>query len=190
MFGSTIVQYVVEHAPPAYCSRSRSTAFGPKGSYRTAHVVAFLERWLLPWTPDREASADYRLLYLDAFSAHLTDDVVECAWQRGYYVVFHGGCTTGVSQVNDTDLHAALEREYIDVEAISFYHQQKVDPGNIGRSRQQVQCEQNSCCVCRVRWVLNTVQYSRAINTIQKCIRSGKQSRMLNHEYLIMKSES
>ena len=129
---------------------SVSLTFAPKGSYRCEHVVAFLRRWLQPWTPEREASADYRLLYLDAFAAHLQDEVVECAWQLGYYCVYHGGCTTGVSQVNDTDLHAALERMYVDMEAISFYHQQKVDPGNIGRSRQQVPHEQASCCVCCV----------------------------------------
>ena len=53
-------------------------------------------------------------------------------------MVFHGGCTTGVCQVNDTDLHASLEREYLAVEAISFYEQQSIDPGNISRTRQQV----------------------------------------------------
>lgn len=115
-----------------------SLAFGPKGSYRAEHVVRFLERWLRPWTEEREASADYRLLYLDAFAAHLDQSVVDIAWSKGYFTVYHGGCTTGVSQVNDTDLHAALEREYVACEAISFYEQQSIDPGNISRTRQQV----------------------------------------------------
>ena len=87
-----------------------SLTFGPKGSYRAEHVVRFLQRWLRPWTKGREASADYRLLYLDAFAAHLDESVVDCAWGFGYFVVYHGGCTAGVTQVNDIDLHAALER--------------------------------------------------------------------------------
>ena len=63
----------------------------------------------------------------------------------GYFTVYHGGCTTGVCQVNDTDLHGALEREYMECEAISFYHQQVVDTGNISRTRQQVRRLCKSC---------------------------------------------
>ncbi len=54
---------------------------------------------------------------------------------RGLY---HGGCTTGITQVNDTDLHAAFEREYQVCEGETFFQQNLVEPGNIGRTRQQV----------------------------------------------------
>jgi len=115
-----------------------SLAYGPKGSYRVEHVLRFLRRWLLPWTEDRALANDYRLLFLDAFAAHLDPQVADFAWGCGYVVVYHGGGTTGVAQVNDTDLHAELERAYIENEVQSFLVQQLHDPGNISRSRQQV----------------------------------------------------
>ncbi len=131
-------------------------AFGPKGSYRAEHVVRFLEQALLPWTADREASADYRILYLDAYSAHLGDDVRDVAWARSYVVLYHWGCTTGVCQVNDTDLHAALERQYLYCESVSLVFQQERDPGNIGRTRQDVMHD-----VCAVWGSLDHTQAAR-----------------------------
>ena len=98
----------------------------------------FLSRWLPEWTKEREIANDWRMLYLDAFSAHLTDRVREMAFERGFVVVYHGGGTTGVCQVNDTDLHAAFEREYLSAEMVSFFEQNLVDPGNSSRTRQQV----------------------------------------------------
>ena len=77
-------------------------------------------------------------MYLDAYSAHLTDRVRNLAWERGYAMCYHGGCTTGICQVNDTDLHAAFEREYTACEMVTFFEQNLVDPGNIGRTRQQI----------------------------------------------------
>jgi len=78
------------------------------------------------------------MLYLGAYSAHLSDRVRDLAWERGYVVAYHGGCTTGICQVNDTDLHAAFELEYQVCEAVTFFEQNLIDPGNIGRTRQQV----------------------------------------------------
>ena len=77
-------------------------------------------------------------MYLDAYAAHLTQEVKDLAFERGFVVVYHGGGSTGVCQVNDTDLHAAFEREYKDAELVSFFEQNLVDPGNIGRTPQQV----------------------------------------------------
>lgn len=131
-------------------------SYSPSGSYRLEHVLAFLQRWLRPWTSERAAAGDWWLLYLDAYAAHLDPSVAEFAWSRGYVVVYHGGCTTGICQVNDTDLHAQLQKIYMDMETESFFQQQLVDPGNIGRSRQQasalvrystncLQCSQVQC---------------------------------------------
>jgi len=113
-------------------------AFGPKGSYRLEHVLQFLNWALAEWSMERQESSDYRLVYLDAYSAHLAAEIRDFAWARGYVVLYHWGCTTGICQVNDTDLHQALEREYIYCESVSFMHQQLMDPGNITRTRQQV----------------------------------------------------
>ena len=110
----------------------------PKGSYREAHVLAFLSRWLPLWTVERAEAKDYLFIYLDAYSAHLTPAVRELCWERGCAVGYHGGCTTGITQVNDTDLHAAFEREYLALEQVQFFEQNLFDPGNISRTRQQV----------------------------------------------------
>ena len=110
----------------------------PKGSYREEHVLAFLSRWLPLWTAERAEAKDYLFVYLDAYSAHLTPVVRELCWERGCAVGYHGGCTTGITQVNDTDLHAAFEREYLALEQVQFFEQNLWDPGNISRTRQQV----------------------------------------------------
>ena len=110
----------------------------PKGSYREEHVLAFLSRWLPLWTVERAEAKDYLFIYLDAYSAHLTPAVRELCWERGCAVGYHGGCTTGIAQVNDTDLHAAFEREYLALEQVQFFEQNYYDPGNISRTRQQV----------------------------------------------------
>ena len=78
------------------------------------------------------------MLYPDAFGPHLTQRVRDLAFERGFVVGYHGGGTTGVVQVNDMDLHAAFEREYMDAECVSFFEQNLADPGNIARTRQQI----------------------------------------------------
>ena len=87
-----------------------SATVGPKGSYREEHVVAYLERWLQPWSEERQAAGDWRLLYMDAYKAHLTDRIQELCWPRGYVCLYHYGLTTGIAQVNDTDLHGEFSR--------------------------------------------------------------------------------
>ena len=98
----------------------------------------FLSRWLPEWTDERAVAHDWRVLYLDAFAAHLTENVSDLAFERGFVPMYHGGGTTGVCQVNDTDLHAAFERDYLNTEMVSFFEQGLLDPGNIGRTRQQI----------------------------------------------------
>ena len=86
----------------------------------------------------------------------LSEDVVDLAWERGYVVIYHGGCTTGICQVNDTDLHAAFEREYQVCEEVSFFEQNLVDPGSIGRTRQQVVDDAVSVStMCKESWDTN-----------------------------------
>lgn len=118
--------------------RNVSVQWAEKGSYRNAHILRFLDRWLEPWTPEREAAQDYRILFMDVASSHISDEVVDFCWSRGYLVLNHYGCTTGVAQVNDTDCHGDFEREYIEFEQAAFNHQQLVRPGCVARRPQEV----------------------------------------------------
>jgi hypothetical protein len=61
-----------------------SITWAVKGSYRTEHMLTFLDRWLDPWTADREQAQDYRILLLDVANSHLSDEVLERAWSSGY----------------------------------------------------------------------------------------------------------
>ena len=115
-----------------------SVQWAEKGSYREEHILAYLKRWLEPMTPERLRAQDYRILMMDVARSHVGPDVVDFAFSRGYVLLFHYGCTTGVCQVNDTDCHGAFQRIYIDLEQAFFNNQQLYDPGNISRTGQQL----------------------------------------------------
>lgn len=115
----------------------RSLAVGPKGSYRVEHVLDFFEKHADPFTVERQTQTDWRLMYMDAFKPHMDESVASALWSKGYVPVLHGGGTTGIGQVNDTDCHGKFEQVYLDVEAQSLLHQQLLDPSDISRSRQQ-----------------------------------------------------
>ena len=89
----------------------------------------FLDRWLDPWSAERALANGYRVLMLDVAGCHLPDEVSTFCWSRGYFALFHYGCTTGVAQVNGTDLHGVFERKYLEVEQASFVEQQLYAPG-------------------------------------------------------------
>ena len=75
---------------------------------------------------------------MDYYKSHLAKRVQETAWSRGYVVLYHYGNTTGIAQVNDTDLHMRLEQLYIELETSSFTEKQLLDPCDISRTRQEV----------------------------------------------------
>ena len=85
---------------------------GPKGSYREQDIIAFLEKHLELW----EEGRDWRLLLLDDFGPHKTDNVWALCWSRGYIRVVHGGGATPVGQTPDTDLNEHVRRSYGDKE--------------------------------------------------------------------------
>ena len=76
------------------------------GSYRSCDVVEALE-WLLP---KAEKPEDSIVVVLDWYSGHLTDEVMSCVRERGHVLIFHGGGCTPFTQVNDTHLHANVQR--------------------------------------------------------------------------------
>jgi hypothetical protein len=121
---------------PEHCNFSLQ--FAEKGSYRTEHILRYLSRWLEEWTPERARLRAWRILYMDVAKSHLADEITQFAHDRGYCILLHYGCTTGVAQINDTDLHCDLEAAYVELEQCSFHSQQLWDPGNISRTLQQV----------------------------------------------------
>ena len=126
----------------------------PKGSYRTEHIFQFLDTWLDPWTEERAKRQDWRMFFFDVAKSHLADELERLLWSRGYIRMIHFGHTTGVAQVNDTDLHGPLERIYQYYEAEAFFEQQTIRPGDIGRSLQQAMLGRGSNNVGGVAYVV------------------------------------
>lgn len=85
---------------------------GPKGSYRTEHVVEYLD-----WSLDVAAPGHHRLIYLDWYSAHTDDKVKELVEQTKDHVLeYHGGGTTEKAQVNDTHVHKPYNANFREIE--------------------------------------------------------------------------
>ena len=82
-----------------------SVQYADKGSYRKEKFIAYLERWLDPWTELRAERRDWRILFCGVAASHLGEDVMSLCHSRGYCLLYHYGSTTAVAQVNDTDLH-------------------------------------------------------------------------------------
>ena len=115
-----------------------SVTWSEKGSYRQTHVLAYLDRHSEPWTELRARENDWRILMLDVAASHCGPEVVALAHSRGYACLYHYGCTTGVAQVNDTDLHGKFSHLYIGREQAAFNMQQMFDPADISRNLQAV----------------------------------------------------
>ena len=94
----------------------------PKASYREDDVLDFIDNRLEDWGPDRR----WRVLLLDACSAHLSDRVRRCAWHKGYVVITHGGGASAVAQTNDTDLHAHVKKLYLELEMAAAAEQMRL----------------------------------------------------------------
>ena len=76
------------------------------GSYRAEDVVELLKK-SLHYAQDPSESV---VVLLDWFKAHRSPEVAKLIKDMGHVLLFHGGGTTGYTQVNDTHLHAALQR--------------------------------------------------------------------------------
>lgn len=109
---------------------------GPKGSYRTDHVIEFLRRHLEPASPGR----DWRIVMADFYGPHADTTVFELCWAHQYVLILIGGGVTGVLQVMDTHLHYSLSQRYTELEMLDLLEQERAKPhGCPTRSRE-------SCC--------------------------------------------
>ena len=92
----------------------------PKGSYQEHDVLEYIEttmHWRL------QGNVPWRILLMDAYAPQMTDRVRRAAWHRKLIVSIHGGGATSVCQVNDTDLHQFLKKEYVDMETRELMEQ-------------------------------------------------------------------
>ena len=93
--------------------------FGPKGSYRTESVLAWLEHDL----GKADGNGNLELVFLDWFSAHLQDEVVDFIESQGHVPMFiPGGATPWVATL-DTHYHNAYQREYMRLENLDNQQQ-------------------------------------------------------------------
>ena len=82
------------------------------GSYREEDVIEALAKVL----PICTATSESMVVLLDWYSAHRSERVVDFIEGRGHVVLFHGGGCTPFTQVNDTHLHALLQRYLVQLE--------------------------------------------------------------------------
>ena len=99
-----------------------SAQVGPKGTYRTEHVVEFLRRHLEPACEGR----DWRICLADFYGPHADDVVFDLCWSHQYVLLLIGGGCTGVIQVMDTHLHGPLSARYTELEMLDLLEQQRV----------------------------------------------------------------
>ena len=107
--------------------RHVSVATSPSGSYNTEDIMAYLEKALPSW----ETGRGWRILLVDAFSAHLDECVARLAWDRGYMVVYIGGGCTGAIQVLDTHLHGRFSALFQEQEMTALLEIMDEDPGGL-----------------------------------------------------------
>ena len=113
-----------------------SAQVGPKGSYRTEHVLSFLSTHLEEAGPSRR----WRIIMADVYGPHSDAAVFDFCWTRMYVLVLIGGGATGILQVPDTHLHCSLSRRYQDLEMQDLLEQQRRNPrGCPSRNRE-------ACC--------------------------------------------
>ena len=98
-----------------------------KGSYKEPDVYRYLERHMEPWGPTRR----WRILFCDAYSAHDSHAIRKLAWARGYILMYHGGGSTGVVQVNDTDLHYFISQMYVQMEMLDLHERNELFTGRL-----------------------------------------------------------
>ena len=103
-----------------------SVVTGPKGSYREEHVLNYLERHLPLFTEGRR----WRVILMDAYGPQMSEAVRRLCWKRGYVVIIHGGGATGVTQVNDTDLHQHLRKAYLEKETAEMIRYSRLNPNS------------------------------------------------------------
>ena len=79
---------------------------------------------------------NYCIYALDDYTVDIMHKMKEALLKRGYLYVGIGGGLTGDIQINDTDIHAPLKREYRKLEQELVINQLQSDPKKIPQPTQ------------------------------------------------------
>ena len=107
--------------------------FQEKGSYRADDVVEAIQ-WALPQAAN---SSESIVVMLDWFSAHLSAEVADAVRGLGHVLLYHGGGVTGLQQINDTHLHAVVQRMMEQLETAAMHRLRQADPQKIASFQRQ-----------------------------------------------------
>ena len=101
-------------------------------------IIAFLEKWLEPWGPDRK----WEVILLDAYAPGLTDNVQRLCWSRGYICPTHGGGASMIVQTNDTDHHEHVRKRFIEVQTQRLITKTRMQGGGMAELdlRENIDC--------------------------------------------------
>ena len=124
------------------------------GSYRSEDMVEALE-WMLP---DAADSSESIVVTLDWYAGHRTEEVLSIITRKGHVLIFHGGGTTPFAQVNDTHLHALLQRLLVQYETQSALAQRR-EQRLAGLNVTPKQSRADVCNVVKAVW--NTIDHHR-----------------------------
>jgi len=101
---------VIPEGSPFLLDHSKS------GSYNYDATIRFLKGSLLPMTPERIATWDYRIQMLDDYKVHNMKEVSDLCWEHGFLKLKIGGGTTFCLCNCDLDCHADMEAQYLDLD--------------------------------------------------------------------------
>lgn len=124
------------------------------GSYRSEDVCEFLE-WALPNASCGEESI---IVLLDWFQGHRTVEVEELVKRKGHVLLFHGGGTTPFTQINDTHLHAQVQRFMVHLEN-QFALEKQLAARRAGRRIVPTPQKDDTCRMVQTMW--ETIDHER-----------------------------
>ena len=136
-----------------------------KGSYRLEHIIEFIQR--LPTIHTGFAPQSRDVFTFDDYSAHLPPSVEKALFSKGYFNVVIGGGITGDIQVNDTDYHQPLKKEYRQMEMQLMVKQLTDNPKKIpAPSRDEIMSLFNSAWTTVYDHLDNVLIYKRNMITL------------------------
>ena len=76
-------------------------------------------------------------MLLDWYGPHLSQEVQDCVERLGHVLLHHGGGVTGAEQINDTHVHALVQRIMEELEIVEQSRQRAAQPDKVPRNDRQ-----------------------------------------------------